>query len=62
MLRTDLVTLGALLGNQINQERDTIRLRFKRSMLSDYSEINCSIQAVRLGRIVRWKGKRKGWY
>lgn len=38
MLRTDLLTLVALDGSQINQEGDKIGLRFKRSMLRDYSK------------------------
>ncbi|MDB5243714.1 MAG: hypothetical protein JWP57_4340 [Spirosoma sp.] len=39
MLRTDLLTLGALHGSQINQEEDKIGLRFKRSM-------NCNMLTV----------------
>lgn len=31
-------------------------------MLREYSKINYPIQAVRLGRIVRWKGEGKSLY
>ena len=28
-------------------------------MLSDYSKISCPLEALKTGRIVRWKGEKK---